>query len=79
MTGSTENSCVGEEVAPEIKAAHLQVRYEGGRLPLADFILLQHLAAIAKNHQGERSSSQDMSAGVKIDYIAPRQRRDVAE
>jgi hypothetical protein len=70
---------VGEEVAPEIKAAHLQVRYEGGRLPLADFILLQHLAAIAKNHQGERSSSQDVSAGVKIDHIAPRQRRDVAE
>jgi hypothetical protein len=51
MTGSTENSCVGEEVAPEIKAAHLQVRCAGNQLPLADFILQQHLAAIAKNHQ----------------------------
>jgi hypothetical protein len=51
MTGLTENSGVRERVAREIKTAHLQVRCEGNQLPLANFLLQQDVAVIARNRQ----------------------------
>jgi hypothetical protein len=66
----------GSKLRERLRQHTCRLAVKGNQLLLVTFFF-RHLAAIART-TGERSSSQDMSAGVKIDHIAPRYRCDVA-